>query len=267
MTAQTSATKGASAGGIAVFLGPTLPHAKAARLLDATYHPPIAQGDIVRIVSMDRPRALVIIDGVFAKAPAVRHKEILWAIARGCAVYGASSMGALRAAELAPFGIVGHGLIYRWYRATPFADDDEVAVAMTPAEVGASALSEALINIRLTLRLAERSGIISRPLRIQIAAAAQALHFIQRTYERILADARRHADPTTLAQLAALEAWLPDHMVDQKRADAISLLHQLGAGTMPIQPAIDFSASPFVVTEAFLNDLAMAGIPADRLTM
>ena len=42
--------------------------------------------------------------GAFASVPAVRHKEILWALSEGIPVIGAASIGALRAAELTAFG-------------------------------------------------------------------------------------------------------------------------------------------------------------------
>ena len=50
-------------------------------------------------------RAQVIVDGSFQWTPAVWHKEILWAMGRGVHVFGAASMGALRAAELDGFGL------------------------------------------------------------------------------------------------------------------------------------------------------------------
>ena len=87
------------------------------------------------------PQAIGIIDGYFQWAPAVWHKEILWAIQQGVHVFGAASMGALRAAELAPFGMRGVGRIFEAYRDgvlpgsgdEPFEDDDEVAVVHGPA--------------------------------------------------------------------------------------------------------------------------------------
>ena len=167
---------------IVVFLGPTLERSQAARYLDAVYHRPAEQGSVVSAIRTLNPRALVLIDGSFARVPAVRHKEILWALSLGIPVYGAGSMGALRAAELWPFGMQGFGLVYRWYRATPLADDDEVAVAMTPPELGAAALSDALINMRLTLRGAERRGGIPREVRVALENAARSLHFMERTY-------------------------------------------------------------------------------------
>ena len=75
-----------------------------------------------------------IVDGYFDTVPSVWHKEILVAMQRGVHVFGASSMGALRAAELHPFGMVGIGQVYEWYRDGTIDADDEVAVAHGPAE-------------------------------------------------------------------------------------------------------------------------------------
>ena len=81
-----------------------------------------------------RPVAIGLIDGYFERVPAVWHKEILWALSQGIHVFGSASMGALRAAELAPFGMVGVGAIFEAYRDGILEDDDEVAVAHGPAE-------------------------------------------------------------------------------------------------------------------------------------
>ena len=43
------------------------------------------------------------------------HKEILFALSEGIDVYGAASMGALRAAELDAFGMRGIGDVYSAY--------------------------------------------------------------------------------------------------------------------------------------------------------
>ena len=65
-----------------------------------------------RAVRAHRPRAIGLIDGVFLDVPAVWHRELLWALSEGVHVFGAASMGALRAAELAPFGMRGVGTIF-----------------------------------------------------------------------------------------------------------------------------------------------------------
>ena len=99
-----------------VFLGPTLAPRDATFLLAADYLPPACQGDIYRAVRDRRPVAIGLVDGVFQQAPAVWHREILWALTRGVHVFGAASMGALRAAELAPFGMQGVGRVFEAYR-------------------------------------------------------------------------------------------------------------------------------------------------------
>ena len=79
-----------------VFLGPSLPLHEARRILPATYRPPAAQGDVYR-AALERPWGIGIVDGYFERVPAVWHKEILWALQQGIHVFGAASIGALRA--------------------------------------------------------------------------------------------------------------------------------------------------------------------------
>ncbi len=88
----------------AIFVGPTLP--PRLRPTDPLWEwrPPVRQGDVYR-VAQTRPDAIGIIDGYFEIVPTVWHKEILWAMAQGIPVYGAASIGALRAAELDVFGM------------------------------------------------------------------------------------------------------------------------------------------------------------------
>lgn len=243
---------------LVVFLGPTLPRAEAAGILDATYLPPAEQGSIVRAVRTYSPRAIILIDGSFGKVPAVRHKEILWALAKGTPVLGAASMGALRAAELSAFGMQGHGYIYRWYSLTPLADDDEVAVAMCPPEFGAAPLSEALINIRLTLRSAMRAGILNAEERHTLESLVRDTHFVDRSYARLLADARFILPHGSAVALDRLADWLPSGEIDRKREDAVGLLTSLARspgiiGKHPKLPS-------FRLTEAWAYDLDAAGL-------
>ena len=136
-----------------IFTGPTLAPAAARRELDAVYLPPAAQGDLYQ-AARRRPQAIGLIDGLFDSVPAVWHKEILWAMREGIHVFGSASMGALRAAELAAFGMEGVGAIFAAYQSGALEDDDEVAVIHGPAESGFRPLSVALVNIRATLSAA-----------------------------------------------------------------------------------------------------------------
>ncbi len=140
-----------------VFLGPSLDRRAALAVLPADYRPPAARGDITRAVS-DGAEVIGLIDGVFFQESSVGHREILAALSAGVRVVGASSMGALRAAELHTLGMEGVGEVFRMYRDGVLVSDDEVALAFNPESL--IALSEPLVNIRATLRRAEDEGVI-----------------------------------------------------------------------------------------------------------
>ena len=73
-------------------------------------------------------------------------------MSQGIHVFGSASMGALRAAQLWPFGMEGVGVIFESYRDGKLEDDDEVAMTHGPSEVGFVAASEAMVDIRPTVR-------------------------------------------------------------------------------------------------------------------
>jgi hypothetical protein len=227
---------------VIVFLGPTLALADARHELDASYLGPVAQGDVLRAVET-RPWAIAIIDGYFARVPAVWHKEILWALTQGVRVFGASSMGALRAAELEPFGMVGVGQVFAGFRSGAYEDDDEVTISHGDADAGFRPLSDAMVDLRATLERAVAEHVIAAPLGADLIARAKALHYTERSYPAVLAAAARAGLPPE--PLARLRAWLPDHRVQQKRQDALELLRTLRrlveAGSLaPFEPSFRF---------------------------
>jgi hypothetical protein len=78
---------------ILIFLGPTMPLVEARQLCDAIYLPPAGQADLLSAVTLHRPDVIALIDGVFGQSLSLWHKEILYALEQGVAVYGASSHG------------------------------------------------------------------------------------------------------------------------------------------------------------------------------
>src|SRR4029077_12803858 len=116
---------------VLVYLGPSLSLDKARAILPgAIFRAPARQGDIVTDVVNFSPSRIILIDGEFRQNLSVWHKEIVWALQYPGvkAIYGAASMGALRAAELDYLGMIGIGRIYGWYRDSVTEDDSEVAV-------------------------------------------------------------------------------------------------------------------------------------------
>ncbi len=211
---------------IVVFLGPSLRRDRAQSILDAIYLPPAGQSDLLSAVAIYRPDAIGLIDGVFLERPAVWHKEILYALNQGIAVYGASSMGALRAAETAAFGMIGVGEIYQRYASGELIDDDEVALVYGPGETGYQPLSEPMVNVRATLQLAWKAGIISEPLYHQLIAIAKSIYFPDRTFASIFEQAVTMQLLTS--EQTPLQAFVREHYVDLKQQDALLLLQTLG---------------------------------------
>jgi hypothetical protein len=251
---------------IVVFLGPTLPRAEAADLLPATYLPPARQGDIYRAVRALHPTAIGLIDGRFLDTGAVWHREILWALSQGVHVLGAASMGALRAAELAPFGMRGIGQVFAAYRdghwpgdANPFEDDDEVAVIHAPPEAGGAALSDAMVDLRATLDAAATAGAVADTDRRLLTDALKRRHFPERSIAALQAEAARLLAPAAARRLTE---WLPGNTVSLKRLDAIAMLEAMRTLTAPFVP--DFVMHQPLFWRRFVAAEADALDPSER---
>jgi hypothetical protein len=209
---------------IVIFLGPTLPLEEARAVLDATYLPPVAQADLMTATLHHEPEIIGIIDGVFDHTLSVWHKEILHALELGIAVYGASSMGAIRAAETARFGMIGVGEIYRFYASGALIDDDEVALAHGGPADGYRKLSEPMVNLRATFDVAEERGVITRSQKQCLVGIAKSMYFAERTIPAILKAA---SDQVPEGTLQAFRELVRESYVDLKRRDALALLHTI----------------------------------------
>ncbi len=203
-----------------VFVGPTLP---AAVFAGCVVRGPVAMGEVLRLAMSRRPPArIAIVDGYFERMAAVWHKEILVAIDRGIEVWGAASMGALRAAELAPFGMKGVGTIWKAFATGKLVADDEVAVTHLPAEYGYRATSDALVNLRDGIA---RAPHLSAKLRAALVELARKRHYRERSWGALYADARAAGLPATA--IDGLAAWVLRWKPDRKAADAMLLAKAL----------------------------------------
>ncbi|KQR78032.1 TfuA-like protein [Rhizobium sp. Leaf341] len=206
-----------------LFVGPTLPDA--ARIApDLEICPPAIQGDVYRAVRAGAT-AIGLVDGGFEYTAPVWHKEILYALSVGVSVFGAASMGALRAAECHAFGMVGIGAIAQAYADGVLVDDADVAQLHAPAELGWQSLSEPLVNIAATLAQPGLRTSLTEDLCDRIGAAAQRLHFKDRTWRTIL----RSVDLPDDNRRRAVEATLKASVRNVKRVDALLLVRALQA--------------------------------------
>ena len=251
-----------------IFLGPSLSVETARAQLDAVFLPPVAQGDVYR-AGLLKPPVIGIVDGYFSRVPSVWHKEILWAMAQGIHVLGSSSMGALRAAELHVFGMVGIGTVFEMFRDGLLEDDDEVAVAHAGAESGFMATSDAMVNIRVTLAQAQSDGVIDAETAALLISIAKGTYYPERDFLSLItvAESRHEA-----AELRNLAAWLRDGRIDVKRDDALTLLgavrELVDSQTEPEPVSYEFQATSYwmdAAADAGTLDLTGDGSESQRL--
>jgi hypothetical protein len=158
-------------------------------------------------------------------------------MAQGIHVYGAASIGALRAAELVDFGMKGIGTIFQQFYTGALTDDDEVAVLHGPQQIDYIQVTEAMVNVRATIARALQLQLISQPIATTLLGSAKSLFYKDRTYETILsAAAAQEASQDALCRFAR---WLPDGQIDQKRLDALEMVgtmtEHLTRGVSPLE--------------------------------
>ncbi|HTA40351.1 MAG TPA: TfuA-like protein [Candidatus Acidoferrales bacterium] len=147
-----------------------------------TFLPPAARGDVDR--ASQEFDAILLIDGVFHHDLAPSPKECYRAAQRVRA-FGASSMGALRAAECAPYGFLPLGAIARWYACETIDGDDEVAMLVHPETH--AALTVPSVNVRYVARLAQRRGFLTGGEAANLIDEARAIFYMDRTWEDVAA--------------------------------------------------------------------------------
>ncbi len=209
---------------IIVFAGPSIAKTHVLeRLPHADVRPPAKQGDLY-LATQDKPKLILLIDGFFESVPAVWHKEILYAMSIGIHVYGSSSMGALRAAELHTFGMVGVGKIFEHFANDEWEDDDEVALTHGPAELNYMPVSRAMADLRYDLKGAVEQNLLSQTQAHDITHKLKALWYPNRSHESLLSFAKSLLDES---QLSALTFYLANHCSSLKTKDAECLLNKV----------------------------------------
>jgi hypothetical protein len=225
-----------------VFVGPTLAADRVSTIVaDATIHPPVAHGDLLRL-DLGPGDTVVIIDGYYHQNASVRHKEILALLARGVMVVGCSSMGALRAAELHPFGMIGHGVVFGLYRDGVINGDDEVAVTHSEGPEY-RVLSEPLVSIRHAVAAATRFGVLTQRQADAVVRTAGSLHYTERVWPAI---ERAAGDAQSRSAVALFRTFVDGQakVGDVKAADAADTLTRLDELTAAGQGRLDWVRSP-----------------------
>lgn len=176
---------------IIIYAGLSLPFSEAKDILDSTedieviYKRPIQRGDLTQVLK-ENPDIIGIIDGMFHQNSAVGHKEILNVLKNGIKVFGASSMGALRASELDTLGMVGIGYVYNQYASGEVDSDDDVAVMLDSETL--EPLSEPLINMKYVFEKAVDEKILTIDEKDELMGIAKKTYYPKRSYAKTLSE-------------------------------------------------------------------------------
>ncbi|SEB75868.1 hypothetical protein SAMN05428945_1080 [Streptomyces sp. 2224.1] len=204
------------------FVGPSCP---APILLkhypDVVRHGPVGHGDLF-VGNITAGDVVVIIDGVYHHRLALRHKEILDAMARGVTVVGAASIGALRAAELSTFGMSGVGQIYQWFCDGTFDGDDAVSVAHSESG-DPTGINVPLVNLHAAMLAGCRAGVLREESASRLLALLEQEYYPLRSTERVLSIAEAGGEPAFASWYRAQLRQDP-FAFDQKLADSLAAL-------------------------------------------
>jgi TfuA protein len=206
-----------------IFLGPSLSHEEGRKIFEADYRPPAKKGDFLRLASLSNEITIVgLVDGLFLQDyPPTPIEVYQLAIKKNMVLVGAASLGALRAVELEKFGMIGIGKIFQLYKEGKINADDEVAV--TFVEGDHKNQSEAMVDIRFNLFIAQRKGIINETTKRAIVKVAKNTYFPYRNYMHIIDQTKKRYAMLSY-QLESFRSYISTNRQSLKEHDAIKLI-------------------------------------------
>lgn len=189
---------------------------------DLVFTAPAEQGDVFAAV-LEGFTTLLIVDGYFFQRYALTTFELLVALLENVDVFGAASLGALRALELGDYGMRGDGYVLRCLR------DHEVVpyhVVAQTYDAEDRPVTEPLVAIQRFLELAEDAHVIDGGDREHAYALARSLHFSELTYRRLFRvwAASPALGPGAADRLVDFHHAHDRGAFDVKRQDALALL-------------------------------------------
>jgi hypothetical protein len=236
----------------AIFAGPSLYGSSYVDRYAHVLRPPVQDGELLPVATeLGAGAVVLIIDGYFGAGQALTLTEIREAIGLGIRLYGATSTGALRAAETAAIGMRGIGGIFADYRDGRCVSDEEVCLVHDSDN---RPLTVPVVNLRALCRLLRERDVPAEQVRA-FFAAAKAIHYTARSVTGLSASGQDTlAEPgrRALADLLrpqAQGAW------NAKRRDAEQAIDALaGSVTEPTDPVVPVPAVP----DLLLRDAARA---------
>lgn len=188
---------------------------------EAHFSEPIKRGDLQHDLEAGY-HVIGIVDGVFYRNLAVSPTEIFDALRFGVQVFGSSSMGALRAAEMHPYGMIGVGRIFEHLKTSPYFCDEKLGQVFFDFEGRKTSLAG--IDFELFLEDAARRGKISSQLSKKLIRFYSKRHFTERSLDQV----RLSLNETPLTPQERFSASkVLANLVSTKKLDGIKLLNKI----------------------------------------
>jgi|GEM_PF-2691028 len=229
-----------------LFAGPSAFNLNLAKYPWLTNLGPAKQSDILDLIKFSKVQNIIIADGLYKSIPAPWHKELLIAIDRGISVIGTSSIGALRAAEMSDYGLVGFGKVY-YYLQSSIVDDSEVAVVHCGEDDSWQPLTIAHVEVIFWIKKLLSCKLIDNCCATSILNYSKSIFFERRSFALILNELSRLVPNADSDKLASL--WF-----SQKQLDLLQLLDQ-------IDPNITSPAVHSETNKLYLNSINTSFTP------
>ena len=229
---------------IIVFAGPSLKPELKNQYPKIKFRGPVLQGDIAHEADASRENIFVIVDGYYKSVPSIWHKEIIYANNKGKIVIGCSSLGAIRAAELDKFGMIGSGEIYKWYKNNVITRDPDVAVAHGSAEENYRSFTVPIVNIKATLEFSSQK-INSQDIEKTLEVSRE-IFFEHRTIPSLL----KKISSSNLRDKEKICYLIKNKYIDQKQHDCTETLKWVDQ-----EPVIEWSEQSQVEKTIYWNAL------------
>ena len=201
---------------VLAFAGPSLCGAPPHLIDQVELRGPARRGDLEALLD-DEPGVVLLVDGLFGTSLAVTVTECRELLERGWTIVGAGSIGAVRAAELFPAGMIGIGDVYALLRLGVLTSDADVAVAYEPDTY--CEISVAMVHVRAAL--ASVTG-LSAADRAALLAAARHCYWMERSAAMLAKSwSSITVDPAAVESLLAVLADPEGH---PKRRDGLLAL-------------------------------------------
>lgn len=202
-----------------IFVGPSL---RSASFSDDSVQlrPPIQAGDVLDLLdSAPLPSSILLVDGIFGAGQAISVGELREAIGHNIALFGSTSMGALRAAETAPAGMVPLGGIAAEYASGRRINDADVALLHTQ---DFTPITIPTVNIEYLGRLMQLSGAPWEQVNTFVESC-RAIHFTRRTPPAVFEQGARLG---LTAGSPWIELWDSPQVWDRKSLDAVESINE-----------------------------------------